>query len=240
VKYLLEFLLLSAVLATPTRGQAPLEIPLSSEPHHHLVLHNRYVNVYHVEVPPGDAVLLHRHDNDAISIMLDDSQVTVHAPGRPDAHQDLTTSQVRLQPKGYAHSTLIEGDKAYRNVTVELLLPQKAERNLCAAVMAGQPLRCPAAQAAQAGPGWPGRPQFETDRTEVSLATVQPHQELNLPHTTGNLLAIAVDEVESGVGRSREGLLHQGDFLWIGEGGARRLKNTGAKVARVVVFKFKD
>jgi len=32
---------------------------------------------------------------------------------------------MRLQSRGYVHSTSIEGDATYRNVTVELLFPQK-------------------------------------------------------------------------------------------------------------------
>jgi hypothetical protein len=63
-------------------AQTPTVIPLASEPHHHLALHNEYVNMYQVEVAPHDSVLLHRHDVDAISVMMSDSDVTVHAPGR--------------------------------------------------------------------------------------------------------------------------------------------------------------
>ena len=81
-------------------------------------------------------------------------------------------AQMRLQPRGYAHSTAIDGDKTYRNVTVELLLPQKAEANLCAAVMAGQPLHCPASQSEQNESNWTEQPQFETDRSTVSLVRV--------------------------------------------------------------------
>jgi len=39
--------------------QSPV-IPLASEPHHHLPLHNEYVNVYEVEVAPRSSVQLHR------------------------------------------------------------------------------------------------------------------------------------------------------------------------------------
>jgi hypothetical protein len=52
VKYIPQCLIWAALLASPLGGQPPSVIPLSSEPHHHLVLHNRYVNVYHVEVRP--------------------------------------------------------------------------------------------------------------------------------------------------------------------------------------------
>src|ERR1700704_787829 len=99
-------------------------VTLKSEPHHHLVLHNDYVNVYTVQVSPHDQVLLHRHEVDAIGVMMSDSVITVRTPGKPASHQSVASGQLRLQPAGYVHSTYIEGDAAYRNVTVELLLPQ--------------------------------------------------------------------------------------------------------------------
>jgi len=83
------------------------------------------VKVYQVEVAPGDAVKLHRHDTDAISLSLSESLVTVHSPGKPDAQQKLTNGQMRLQARGLVHSTSVDGDTPFRNVTVELLMPQR-------------------------------------------------------------------------------------------------------------------
>src|SRR5260370_13347716 len=42
-------------------AQEQAVIPLKSEPHHHLALHNHYVNVYSIYVPPHDSVLLPKH-----------------------------------------------------------------------------------------------------------------------------------------------------------------------------------
>ena len=66
-----------SIVTFSTAGQTSPVIPLASEPHHHLALHNKYVNVYQVEVVPHESVLLHRHDYDVISVMLDDARVTV-------------------------------------------------------------------------------------------------------------------------------------------------------------------
>jgi len=95
-------------------------IRLKSEPHHHLALHNDYINVYTVLVSPHDSVLLHRHDVDAIGVMMSNSLITVRTPGKPDVHQEVFGGQLRLQPHGLVHSTSIDGDTAYRNVTVEI------------------------------------------------------------------------------------------------------------------------
>ena len=138
------FLLLTmCCLPLTISAQMSTVIPLASEPHHRLALHNKYVNVYEVEVAPRGTVQLHRHEFDAISIMMSSSEVIVRAPGKPDVRQKLSEGQVRLQFRGYVHSTSIEGDTTYRNVTVELLSPQQGARNLCAAVIATQGLNCP-------------------------------------------------------------------------------------------------
>ncbi len=178
------FLVVICCLPFGASAQAPAIIPLASEPHHHLALRNAHVNVYQVEVAPHDSVLLHRHDADAISIMLSDSEVTVRAPGKPDVHQKLREGQLRLQARGYVHSTSIDGDTTYRNVTVELLLPQQGARNLCAPVIAASPLNCPSAPAPALTATHMEQPQFETSQTYLTLIRVLPHQSAALgdPH----------------------------------------------------------
>lgn len=87
----------AAILCSPVVcvAQEQSVIPLKSEPHHHLVLHNDLVNIYSVEVQPKDSVLLHKHDVDAIGIMLSDAEITVRVPGKPDSHQRVLNGQLR-------------------------------------------------------------------------------------------------------------------------------------------------
>src|SRR5258708_3842124 len=118
-------------------------ISLKSEPHHHLALHNGYVNVYSVYVPPHDSVLLHKHEVDAISIVMSDSEITVRAPGKPDSQQKVVNGQLRFQSAGYVHSTSIDGATSYRNVTVELLPPQQSPPNLSTPFTPRQPMHSP-------------------------------------------------------------------------------------------------
>jgi hypothetical protein len=223
-------------------AQSQTVIPLASEPHHHLLLHNQYLNLYKVEVAPHDSVLLHRYDFDAISIMMSDTHVTVHTPGKPEAQHQVVDGQIRLQPRGYVHSTLIDGDAAYRNVTIELLLPQEGARNLCATVIATQPLDCPAAQASRPHEAVVDQPQFETDQTSVSLIRVLPHQEVTRGDPERAELIVAVDEDVSakGDGRGTQHVLHSGDFVWLDRGKATQIfKNQGAKEARLISFRLR-
>jgi hypothetical protein len=224
-------------------GAAPAQtvIPLAQEPHHHLALHNEYVNVYQVEVAPHDAVLLHRHDADAISVMMSDAEVTVRAPGKPDVRQKLVDGQIRLQARGYVHATAIEGETTYRNVTVELLLPQEGGRNLCAAVLAAQALHCPPSQEVAGSAGHVDQPQYETKETSVTLVRVLAYQKVSLGDSGSSELIIALDPAIARTGGNVAGkLLRPGDFVWLASGEtAEVFRNEGGKEARLVSFVLK-
>ena len=221
-------------------AQEPAVLPLEAEPHHHLALKNEYVKVYQVEVAPRDSVKLHRHDTDAISLSLSDSLVTVHFPGKTDVQQKLVYGQIRLQARGYVHSTLVEGEVPFRNVTVELLLPQAKERNRCAQVIAGQPLDCPAAQAGGRLLSL-GQPQFETDQTYIGLVRVPPHERVVVEEPGRATLLVALDG--GAVRRSETGgesSLRAGDFAWVDQGKAgETFRNDSGKEVRFVSFAFK-
>jgi hypothetical protein len=242
VKAKRELLLTVCCLPLAAFAQMPTVIPLASEPHHHLALHNEYVNVYEVEVAPHDSVQLHRHEFDAISIMMSNSEVVVRAPGKPDARQKLSEGQVRLQSSGYVHSTSIEGNTIYRNVTVELLLRQQGGHNLCAKVIATQGLNCPRERESPPSPTHMEQPQYETDQTSVTLIGVLPHQNVSLGNTGRSELIVSLDDAlvatagETGPGKP----LRSGDFKWIAVGQAASVfKNNSDKEARLISFRLK-
>jgi len=216
-------------------------IPLKAEPHHHLQLHNRYVNVYAVEVAPHDSVILHRHDADAISVMLGDSEVTVKSPGKPDIHQKVSGGQLRFQPLGYVHSTSIDGDTTYRNITVELLLPQEHARNLCAAVIPRQELNCETPAQHSSGSAKILVPQLESEQTTVTLIRILPHQGIMTGNPALSELLVALDTVTTSSGAdSPSKTLQPGEFRWRDSGSAAQiLKNESDKESRVVTFELK-
>jgi quercetin dioxygenase-like cupin family protein len=226
------------LLASP--AQLPTVIPLASEPHHHLALHNEYVNVYEVEVAPHDTVQLHRHDFDAISIMLGNSEVIIRAPGKPDVQQKLTKGQVRLQSRGYVHSTSIEGDNTYRNVTVELLSPQQGARNLCVAVIANQELNHPRSGAPPRSTTHIDQPQFRTNQTTVTLMRLRPHQSMDVGDASGPALIVVLDDaLSSADGENPNKSLRPGDFVWLDKGApTRAFRNASEKEARLISFTF--
>jgi hypothetical protein len=179
-------------------------------------------------------VKLHRHDTDAISLSLSESLVTVHFPGKADVQQKLTNGQIRLQARGYVHSTSVDGDTPFRNVTVELLTPQTGERNGCAPVMANEPLHC---EGIHGGVGL-GVPQFETDRTLVGLLRIRPHERVVIGDRGGAMLIVALDAgtVHSGE-NGRATSLRVGDFVWLEKGQAGGVfRNDEATEVRLVCF----
>ncbi len=121
-----------AVLLTlplPLLAQAPSVITMAEESHHHLALHNEYVNVYNAEAAPGDSLALHRHVHDGVAIAIGEQTVTIGIPGKPDVHAKIADGQVRLQATGYVHSTHNDSKSAYHTIAVELLQPQTGEHN---------------------------------------------------------------------------------------------------------------
>ena len=236
----LRRVLAAAILCFPLvcGAQEQNVIPLKSEPHHHLVLHNDFVNVYSVQVQPSDSVLLHKHEFDAIGIILNDAEITVSGPGKPDSHQKVVGGQLRLQQIGYVHSTVIDGDTIYWNVTVELLLPQQERRNICASVVPAQPLNCPSVL--PDGAALSEQPQFETNQTKVNLIRLKPQKSVTLDASAQSRLVVVLDDtaIVSDT-NSAPKTLRSGDILWLdGNSQGKIFKNDGSKEMRLVTFVF--
>jgi hypothetical protein len=228
--------LAAGFLGAAAFGQEPEVLPLEAEPHHHLALKNEYVKVYQVEVAPKDTVKMHRHDTDAISLSLSESLVTVHSPGKPDVQQKLTNGQIRLQARGYAHSTSVEGETPFRNVTVELLMPQTGQRNGCTPVIAKEPLHCDDVR----GQVGLGLPQFETDQTYVGLIQVKPRERVVIGRSAGATLVVALDAGSTHSGENGAVKpVRSGDFAWLDKGKTgEAFENETATEVRLVCFAF--
>ena len=240
-------LVVGGFLAAPDRllAQSPAVITMDQEPHHHLVLENDFVKIFNVEVPPGNSIVLHRHDGDTAAIAIGDQEVTVGAPGKPDVHQKNSDGQVRLQPSGYVHSTRVDGAAAYHTVAVEFLRPQTGSHNLCAALLVNQPLNCAAPGAvknAMKDAPYREEPQFASDQTQIQLVRVRPHKTMAIPDSTEVRLIVALDPaaISAKSPGAPDQALRPGDFVWFDTNAASRvLKNNSAKDVRAVTIAFK-
>jgi hypothetical protein len=231
------------VLLGPLLGAAqdPSIVELKNEPHHHLVLQNNYVNVYSVQVPPHDLVRLHKHEVNAIGITINDAVITVASPGKPDSRQTVAGGQMRLQPAGYIHSTAVEDDTPFRNVTVELLLPQQNLHNVCATVISGKPLNCPDRSSAPSAAIPSEEIAFASDATKISTIRLAPGRSATFGDTASPGLFVALDDgsaTKLTTGEDRQ--LPKGATVWRDAGTApQTFLNPGAKEVRLVIFTFK-
>jgi hypothetical protein len=203
-------------LLAQTATVAPFSvITMSEEPHHHREMHNDYINVWVSKAAPGDSISLHRHDHDAVTVAIGNQQVTVGIPGKPDVHQKNADGQVRIQPTGYIHSTHVDGRESYDTVAIELLQAQTGKRNLCAAVMAGQPLNCPEAPGIGSSLEQIIQPQFESDQTRIQVVRVPAHQTVDLGDGPDFQLIVALDpaSISPASGKGLYQILNPGDFV---------------------------
>jgi quercetin dioxygenase-like cupin family protein len=226
----------------PLAAQATATLTMADEPHHHLALHNDYVNVYNTEAAPGDSLLLHRHDHDAVAIAIGDQTVTVGIPGKPDVHAKVADGQVRLQPTGYAHTTRNDGKEGYHTVAIELLQPQTGQHNLCVAVLPGKPLNCPSGAPTPSASKRTELPEYASNETRVQTIRVPAHQTVKIanPAQSEFLLALDPASMSPASGSGPDEALHAGEFLWFEKGApARTLKNASDKEIRYVEMTFK-
>ena len=243
IAWLLMVWLLPPFAAIQAPDPAPSKfIRMNDEPHHHLALHNDYINVFNVHVDVGDAIAMHRHDDDTIAIAIGDQTVTVGVPGKPDVHQKNADGQVRMQRASYVHSTRVDGASPYHTVAVELLHPQDNPRNLCAQVIAGLPLNCPEDSAGTKTDKEVGQPQFESDQTHVQIVRVLAHRRIEIGHSPRYELIVAIDHgsLSPVPGQRLDQDLQPGDFVWFDKDGpSRTFKNNGDQEARYVEISFK-
>jgi hypothetical protein len=230
------------ILPLPLSAQAPPLITIAEEPHHHLALHNEFVNIYNAEAAPGDSLLLHRHIHDAVAIAIGDQTVTIGIPGKPDAHTKIVDGQVRMQVSGYVHSTRNDAKSTYHTVAIELLQTQTGERNLCATVLPGKPMNCPEGAPAASASKRTDVPQFSSNETRVQTVRVPAHQNVKIANPAQSELLVALDSasISPASGSGPDETLRAGEFLWFDKAApARTLKNGSDKEVRFVELTFK-
>lgn len=241
------WLAVTALLPVTLAAQTPTVITMDEEPHHHLALQNDYVKVFAVHVPPGDSILLHRHDQDTIAVAIGDQEVTVGIPGKPDVRQRNADAQVRLQASGYVHSTRVDGNMPYHTVAVELLRPQTNFHNVCAEILAGRPLNCPAIPA-KASSATISRVLLASDQTEVRMVRVLPRQSASVAlddspaYRDASQLIVALDPATISTASAKEPAkkLQPGDFVWLdpAQSSTHEFQNRGANEARFLQIRL--
>lgn len=222
-------------------AQALNIITMDQEPHHHMAFKNGYVKVFLVAVNPGDSIQMHSHDRDTVAIAIGEQKVTVGFPDKPSVHQTNPDGQLRLQKTGYVHSTAVDPGTVYRTVAVELMQNQENPRNLCAAVMSGQPLNCPETKKLPTAGRFVREPQFQSDQTRIQLVRIVPGESVHIGSAESNLLIVALDAetLLPPSGNAQVKNLKPGEFFWVNKGEPfRTMKNPAKSEVRFVEFEF--
>lgn len=217
------------VLPLSPLAQAPTAITLDEEAHHHLVLKNNTVKVFEIDLAPRDALLMHRHDQDEISVVFGAATTVSTTPGQADILTISKTGDIGFTRGGWMHSVRNIGQTAYRSVLIDLLRTQTNARNLCGAQVKDMPANCPG-MAADANAPRADVPQFETDQVRVTLTRIRAGQQALFGDPDRDDLIVAIDEAV--VANQK---MPPGGTIWIGRGGAGRvIKNNSEKEIRVV------
>ena len=137
--------------ATPSPSDpAKLLVAITAEPHHHLILENPYVRVFHVEIISPDATLLHRHNLPYAYMSIGKAEFTNAVEGKPDIRVSMADGQLGYSNGGFSHIIRTEDDTPFYNITVELRHPQGAAHSNCSKVVNGPLQGCSAPQTAVA------------------------------------------------------------------------------------------
>ncbi len=230
-----SLLLLSAM--TIQAQSIPGAVLATHEPHHHLAYEDSSLRVLRVRVPAHDTTLLHEHDPDYFWIALGSSTVVNAKLGVPDATIASPDLSFHYSFGNFAHVARNPGAEPFDNITVELLEPQTAVRNLCEPAIADKPLDCqpPSAREKAFFSGATEHPALATAQTRVSLVTLAPGGVLRAASPTRSTWVIALDSADV-----NHGLVIEGDTKWAGgtfrapRAGGWALRNRGRFPIRVV------
>ena len=96
-------------------------VEIEAEPSHHLVLGNEYVRAFAVEIAPQERTLCHHHAHDYLLYVAGDGEVISASPGEEPKKLTYCDRDCELLEAGLAHVVENVGQKAFRNIVLELL-----------------------------------------------------------------------------------------------------------------------
>lgn len=209
------------------------EVEITAEPSHHLVLENRYVRVFQVEVAPRSATLMLRHRHDYMYVTLGVSEVSNEVEGKSPVTVKLQDGETRFLPGNFAHIARNLSNSPFRNVTIEFLQDEKNRSS---------PAKWDEDRGLHVLHGGTEDILFAKDgarasEVELQIAGVDPHHRSARPQ----LLVAVTDLVlrSDFTGKESSNLeMKSGNVKWFARGLTRDLTNVGGQGARYVVVEF--
>jgi quercetin dioxygenase-like cupin family protein len=214
-------------------AQTAPEVDITAEPHHHLVLQNKYVRVFKVEVAPHEATLLHYHAHDYIYVTLGATEISNEVKGKPPATVKLQDGEVKFTAGNFAHIARDLASTPFRNITIEFMHHQQA---------LGARRKWKEERGLQVFSGGTQHILFVEDGVRVSDIELQSAGVLPKHHHSGPHLVVALtdlvirSQVPGATGSNVE--LKAGDVKWVPGGFTHTLTNVGDQLARFVTLEF--
>jgi hypothetical protein len=231
MKLTLVFLLAFAALSL-CAADDNTAVPLSQEPHHHLVLENEYTRVYDVTVPAHQSTLMHRHDNDYLGVILEPAEVRNAVLGRAVTTGRAGKGEVRFAVAPLSHRVTDTGETPFRNITIEILKKKS-----------GNPNQPKPERGLDVSHG--GLSDTVVDNGEVRVQEVQIAAGGMLHKHTHKFPFLVVALSDLDMHNMPQGkparMVHQkaGEVKWIGAGSTHEMMNVGKQAAHFIEVEFK-
>ena len=207
----------------------PLEI--TSEPGHHLVLHNQYTRVFLVDLPPHASTQLHLHRHSYVFVTLGAAEIENQVQGKAPVKMKLMDGETELAAGPFAHVIKNVGSTPFRNLTIEILRPGSA---------GGQEMQ---EHGLSLDSGLAVEMLYDTPQVRVSDFQLNPGAHVDIQQDKWPHLLVAVSELklrdQRPNGRGIDLNQKPGDVSWSQGGHAHSFTNLGLKPARWIDVEFK-
>jgi quercetin dioxygenase-like cupin family protein len=216
-------------------AQTVPEVEITAEPHHHLVFQNAYVRVFQLEVPPGEATLMHRHRHDYVMVALGTTELSNQVEGTPAVTLKLQDGETEFAPGNFAHLMRNLASTSFRNVTIELMLDEKTRQSPATAWDEERGLEVLDRGTKEI--------LFVKDGVRVSETELQPGGMIPKRHHAGPHLAVAItdmdlqsDVVDKGPSKIE---LKAGEARWFPGDFIHTVTNVGRQETKFVTLEFR-
>lgn len=220
--------------ATPALQRTPIsadEVTLRHE-----IYGDGRVTVFLLDIPPGQATVLHRHDRDLLTVFVSGGRTSASFNGATPVEDAFPRGDVRFRSAGFTHSTENVGADNFLAVIFEFVDAQGP--------------RVPPVEAAThvCEPG--GRdgcvdrkPLFCTDRFCIDDLRMAPHAVMEEDATSHDRIVVAVSDYSlTDEATGRGDVIHarrRGEVERVAAGSARRWINDTLTPAHVVLVSFR-
>jgi len=210
-------------------------VPIAQEPHHHLVFQNSFVNVYEIEVAPGDATLMHQHYYDNLFVVFGDADLTNAVAGQKPTKLSLSDLGIHFAREPYAHIIANKDKLPFRNITVELLQTQGELKNFSSSIN----------EALDTAPpdGWGIRQGrvLETDQVQVVAVAVPSSTAWSPPHDGHDRLVVMLDKINDASGPTEKNSpFPAGMLAWFPADTDLSIPNESDQQMKLMILEFKD